>query len=244
MTGGRTVRDPNKEATRRHWDRVAASYTGHKEANRLYFDTLKALFRASLPEAREWRLLEVGCGNGDVLRSLQPRAGLGLDISEEMVGIARARHSDCPGLEFQVGDAENLPEGPLYEAVILPDVLEHVPDWRRVLSQAARRVSPGGRLVITTPNPLWAPALYLLEKLRLKTPEGPHRFVGLPAIRRQLQRLGLTPLSCGNFLLIPKELGRLSAWANSALARLPGLAGLGLIQLAVAVRPCESRGGS
>lgn len=231
------MRALDKGAARRHWDQIAASYTGHKEANRDYFDALKALFAAALPEAPNWRILEVGCGNGDVLRSLSPRCGLGLDLSEEMIAVAQSRHADQSHLSFQVGDAENLPEDTPYDAVILPDLLEHVSDWRRALSQAARRVRPGGRLALSTPNPLWAPALYLLEKLRLKTPEGPHRFVRLKAIVQCLQQLGLVIVNAGNYLLVPKDLGRTTAWLNRSFRKVPGLAGLGLIQFAVADRP-------
>jgi len=227
----------DKGAARRHWDSVAASYTAHKEANRDYFDALKALFCAALPEASRLCVLEVGCGNGDVVRSLNPKYGMGLDVSEAMVAVARSRHADCSNLRFEVGDAENLPEGPLYDAVILPDLLEHVPDWRLALSQAAGRVAPGGRLALSTPNPLWAPMLYVLEKVRLKMPEGPHRFVGLSAICRCLEELGLVVAAAGNHLLIPKDLGRASAWLNRRFASVPGLAGMGLIQFTVAERP-------
>jgi 2-polyprenyl-3-methyl-5-hydroxy-6-metoxy-1,4-benzoquinol methylase len=227
----------DKQEARRHWDSVAASYTGHKEANHDYFDALKALFSAALPDASRLRILEVGCGNGDVLRSLKPSHGLGLDVSEAMIAVAKKRHVDCPAVEFRVGDAENLSEEHLYDAVILPDLLEHVPDWRLALSEAASRVKPGGRLAVSTPNPLWAPALYVLEKLRLKTPEGPHRFVGLNAITRHLQELRLVVVNAGNHLLIPKHFGRLTTWLNRRLRGVRGMARLGLIQFAVAERP-------
>ena len=225
----------DKAAVHEHWDEVAAIYTAHKEANRDYFDALKALFAVALPRSCELRILEVGCGNGDVLRSLAPRAGLGLDISEAMIAVARERQADLSTLGFEVGDAEDLVGLPLYDAVILPDLLEHVTDWRRALREAAAHVKPSGRLALSTPNPLWAPALYVLEKLRLKTPEGPHRFVWLRSITCELQKIGLTVTLAGNHLLIPKNIGP-AAWLNHRLARVPGLAYLGLIQFAVACR--------
>jgi len=230
------MRSVDKDAARRHWDQIAAAYTAHKEANRDYFDALKALFAAALPEAANLCILELGCGSGDVLRSLGPRCGLGLDFSEAMIEIARRRHAACANLEFQVGDAENLPEGPLYDAVVLPDLLEHVPDWRRAVSEAAEHVKPSGLLVLTTPNPLWAPALYVLEKLHLKMPEGPHRFIALTAIVEHLQHLGFVIVEEGNHLLVPRSLGAVTEWLNSNFRRVPGMAGFGLIQLAVASR--------
>ena len=227
----------DKEAVCRHWDQVAETYARRKDENRDYFDALKALFCAALPQAGSWRILEVGCGNGDVLGSLAPRFGLGVDLSEGMIAVARRRHAGCRNLQFQVGDAEDLSEADMYDAVILPDLLEHVPNWRRVLSQGAACLRPGGRLALSTPNPLWAPALYVLERTGLKMPEGPHRFVGLKAIVRHLSQLGLVNVRAANHLLIPKNVGAFTAPLNSAFQQVPLLKHLGVIQFAAASRP-------
>src|SRR4051812_30251241 len=48
------------------------------------------------------RVLELGCGVGDLLAALKPGRGVGIDFSPEMIKLARERH---PGLEFHVADA-------------------------------------------------------------------------------------------------------------------------------------------
>ena len=78
--------------------------------------------------------------------------------------------------------------------------------------------------------------MFILERLGLKTPEGPHRFVGLNAIVRHLRHLGLIVEEAGNHLLVPKDIGRATGWLNRNFTRVAVLRCFGLIQFAVAAR--------
>ena len=51
------------------------------------------------------RILEIGSGNGDLLRALQPSYGVGVDISKKMIELARVKH---PSLTFIHGDVEKI----------------------------------------------------------------------------------------------------------------------------------------
>lgn len=110
-----------------------------------------------LQARRGERILDVGCGNGrDLLPLLE--AGCvctGIDCSPEMIAEARRRlppacTSRC---ELLVADATRLPfaDG-AFDAVFSSEVIEHIPDWRAAVTEMARVLAPGGRLVITTPN--------------------------------------------------------------------------------------------
>src|SRR5262249_18065387 len=56
------------------------------------------------------RVLELGCGTGDLLAALKPSFGVGVDFSAGMIAQARQAH---PGLTFFVGDIEDAALGPL-----------------------------------------------------------------------------------------------------------------------------------
>ena len=71
-----------------------------EECQRFYHTLLKRYFAFLIPPGS--RVLEIGCGLGDLLASLEPSRGVGVDFSPETLAIARTRH---PGLEFQEGDA-------------------------------------------------------------------------------------------------------------------------------------------
>ena len=105
-------------------------------------------------------VLEIGCGTGRNLVTIGkawPAAQLyGVDISKEMLATAQASITKA-GLSARTRlvqgdacdfDAASLLGRPSFDRVVISYALSMVPDWRRALVQAARCVSPGGRLEI------------------------------------------------------------------------------------------------
>ncbi len=102
------------------------------------------------------RVLDIGCGGGFLLEELAGRgySGTGIDLSPESVAITRTRLAEIGAsdrLDAVVGSAYAPPAGP-YDLVTLTDVLEHLEDPRACLRALREQMSPGGLLVISTPN--------------------------------------------------------------------------------------------
>jgi 2-polyprenyl-6-hydroxyphenyl methylase/3-demethylubiquinone-9 3-methyltransferase len=237
--------------TQAHWDALAAGYDAAKARNDAYYRTLKALVerwvtgaapargdRASSRGAR--RILDVGCGTGQVLAHLDGAGaldqGLGIDASPRMIEGARRRSAGSARLSFRVMDAAGAAALGAFDAVVCVDLLEHVPDWRAVVAALVQACAPGGRIVVTTPNPRWTLPLWVLERLRLKMSEGPHRFVPARAIAAVLEESGAEVVHRSTELLVPARLFGLGPAISRLAARVPVLRGLGVIQLVVARR--------
>ena len=77
-----------------------------RRRNAYYYRDQEELLRFLVPPGSS--VLEVGAGTGALLADLRPSRGLGIDLSEGMVQVAREKypHESRPELEFRVGDAE------------------------------------------------------------------------------------------------------------------------------------------
>lgn len=104
----------------------------------------------------KYNLLDVGCGGG-VLTEEFSRMGCqvtGMDTSERSIQVAMA-HAETEGLEikYQVGSALelNFPDNSFY-IVSCCDVLEHIPDWEKTITEISRVLKPNGLFLFDTIN--------------------------------------------------------------------------------------------
>ncbi|HXM43430.1 MAG TPA: class I SAM-dependent methyltransferase [Bryobacteraceae bacterium] len=98
-----------------------------------------------------YRVLEVGCGDGNVLRFLDKACPegvvVGMDYFREGLAYARGRCS-CPLVQ---GDLKLPPFRKTFHLIGIFDVLEHLPDDRQVLHDLWRLLDAQGRLLLTVP---------------------------------------------------------------------------------------------
>jgi ArsR family transcriptional regulator len=147
-----------------------------------------AILRAAGPGPFQ-RLVDLGTGSGRMLTLLGDRArsGVGLDLSQQMLNVARARveAAGLDGVELRHGDifATRLPEG-CADLVVVHQVLHYLGDPAAAVREAGRLTGPGGRLVIID----FAP--HALEVLR---EQHQHRRLGFSAaeMKRWLSAAGL-----------------------------------------------------
>ena len=99
------------------------------------------------------RALDLGCGDG-TFTAVMAGAGadvVGADVAEAALVRARRRHSE---LDFQLVPIDApLPFGDCrFDVIWASEVIEHVADTARWLSEVRRVLTPGGRLLLTTPS--------------------------------------------------------------------------------------------
>lgn len=96
------------------------------------------------------RLLEVGFGNGATLARLKALGWSvsGVEFDPVSVNLALAR-----GIDARLGTLEECKfDSASFDAVVSSHLIEHLPNPRGYLEECARILSPGGKLILTTPN--------------------------------------------------------------------------------------------
>jgi SAM-dependent methyltransferase len=124
--------------------RAAYRYASGPDAPELTFQ--------AVAEFEPGRVLEVGPGPGELSARVQTELGAevkAIDSSERMVELARSR-----GVDAQLGDVQELPFGDgAFDCAVAAWMLYHVPDVDQALSELARVLREGGRLVAVTNAP-------------------------------------------------------------------------------------------
>jgi 2-polyprenyl-3-methyl-5-hydroxy-6-metoxy-1,4-benzoquinol methylase len=96
------------------------------------------------------RALEIGCGTGAFSRALAGRAKqvTAMDLSSEMIRVARSRSQHFPQIQFEVADVMNCPlPAARFDCIATIATLHHVPHTD-VLAKLKDALSPGGKLLV------------------------------------------------------------------------------------------------
>ena len=230
MTINTAKRDKELTRTRRElFDEAARKNREPGPMKRYYNERLEKLVAFNIPSGAS--VLELGCGNGDLLAALRPSRGLGLDFSEEMVRLASGRH---PELEFRVMDAQELDVEERFDFVLLSNLAGELVDVQRTFAHLRALCHERTRVVITDLNFVWGPLVKLAEAVGLKTKQFEQNWLGASALENLLALEGLEPVKRGRDMLMPVKVPVLSELVNDFLAAVPGIDRLGANQLLVA----------
>lgn len=164
--------------------------------NAYYYDDDRAYMRFLVPE--KLRILELGCGNGQLLAALAPSYGLGIDISPGMVEAARKLY---PHLDFRAGDIEDSDflqtiDGK-FDVIVLSDSIGYLEDCQSALSRLHRFCVPETRLIIGYYSKIWEPVLRFGQRLGWKMPTVEQNWLSSDDIANLLMLTDFEPHQAG-----------------------------------------------
>lgn len=224
----------SKQEKIQHYDRMAAQRSHWRRRNRYYYDDLEQYLRFLIPANA--RVLEIGCGTGELLAALHPSHGVGIDFSPAMVEAARRNHpeNDYPNLQFVVDDVEELQLAGPFDYVVMSDVIGELTDVWVAFRNLLKVSNDSTRFVITYFNHLWEPVLRLGERSGLKMPQDYQNWLSLKDIKGLLDLNGIEVVKQGYRQLIPRYIPVVTALVNRFVGKLPVLDRLGLVEFVVA----------
>ena len=201
-----------------YFERVAPSWEHWQRRNSFYHASMRDLIGGMIPPGS--RVLELGSGTGDLLASLKPRRGIGLNLADGLTERARQKYPEFEFHTIEV-DSTNLP--PTFEPdyVVMTNMLDYVYDVWDMLEGLKPAIRENTLLIVTTNNPLWAPLLRLASKLGLRIPDSPRNFITNRDICSVLSLQGFSIVEEGLSLPVPKRVPLLGPLLNAILPELP-----------------------
>jgi len=211
-----------------HFENIANDYDYWKKKNWYYYKNIINIIKEYVPSGK--RVLEIGCGTGDILASVKPKYGIGTDLSSEMIRISKSKYTFNENLRFYLPDEVTEQ---VYDFVLLIDLIEHLENREDFFRNIHNYCDKNTNIILLMANPNWEPLLLLLEKLKLKMPEGPHFRINYADLKKELV--------CSNFKivnhhyrqLLPCNLNLLSEFINDKFYRIPVIRKLGLTEIIV-----------
>ena len=218
---------------REYFERIAPSWEKWRERNSFYHQSMADLIGGMIPPGS--RVLELGCGTGDLLASLKPQRAVGLNFAEGLTERARQKY---PELEFHTTgvDSAACPRAFEPDYVVMTNMLDYVYDVWDVVDTLKAGISENTLLIVTTNNPLWAPLLRLASRLGLRVPESARNFITNRDICSVLNLQGFSIVEEGLLLPVPKRVPLLGSLLNAVIPELPAIRFLSSIQYIAARR--------
>lgn len=188
-----------------------------------YSEELLRFYRFVIPHGS--RVLELGCGEGDLLAGLKPSEGVGIDNDETSIRAARERHKNISSLSFVCGDVESFiwkDEAP-FDYIILSDLIPLLQDVQHTLMNLKAVCISSTRIILNFHNNLWNPVLRFAAFLKIRRNFGVENWFSMSDVKNILYLSGFQVVTEGTRVLIPFTIPLLTPLFNRFLAKLPFL---------------------
>ena len=216
-----------------HWNAIARKRDSWQGMGDWYHQRLHEIYRFHI--SPDQNVLEVGCAEGQLLASLKPARGVGVDFSEEMICRAKKHY---PQLDFIQADAHDLSAlNETFDVIILSDLVNDLWDVQRVLEQIHPLCSAHTRIILNFYSRLWQIPLSIARRLNLAGPTLYQNWLTREDIHSLLRLAGFEAVRVTKEILWPLPLG---GFANRFLVRLWPFDEMALSNLVIA-RPGPQR---
>ena len=222
------------EERRRYWEEYARTASKWAGIRRYYQGRLAELYKLSVPPGM--RVLELGCGDGELLAKLEPGYGYGIDLSTQLIDTAKSKH---PGLHFEVADAGALELEGEFDFIICSDLLNDLWDVQTVFEKIAIHCHPGTRILMNCYSRLWEGPRHLAEAMGLAKPQPSQNWLTVDDIGNLLTLAGFELVRTSAEIMCPIRFPLLDVFCNKYLVKIWPFRWLGLTNFIVA-RPAPA----
>ncbi len=199
-----------------------------------YFHSEDLIYYKTLTNVKS-KVLEIGCGNGQLIGSLNIDSAVGIDISDKSIEKAKINYPHC---EFYCSSLENIKniihKLPSFDLIIVSDTVGYFEDIQKNLNILHYVCSNKTRIIISYFSAFWSPILSLAVMLKLKMPDlNPPLFSNLD-LKTFLKISNYEIIKVEKKIIMPFKFFGIEKILNRIIANLPLISHLNLRQYLVA----------
>jgi hypothetical protein len=220
------------------WDKASAHILNPKRIGNFY-DRLIIKYLKFLSPSNS-KVIELGCGHGNLLAAVKPGFGVGIDFSAKMLAVASQKH---PELDFVLADVHQLRLKTRFDVVILSDLINDLWDVQQVFDTVKALSHSRTRVILNFYSNLWRLPLGLARRLGWKTTYVEQNWLAPNDVVNLLDLAGFEVINRTSRILFPIDIKYISGFLNRYLSQFIPFRWFNLANFIVA-RPVSAASGT
>ena len=196
----------------KHWDALVETKYRPDRPARFYHELLQQYYAFLV--TRGLRVLELGCGQGDLLNRIRPAFGVGIDFSEKMIKRASKRY---PELHFCCADAHACPLKTKFDVIVLSDLVNDVWDVQQLFETIKPLCHNKTKVIVNFFNEVWRPPLAFARRRGWAADVLEQSWLSLHDVTNLMELAGFESLNNFTRVLFPLDWPLLSTLFNRYL---------------------------
>ena len=217
-----------------YYDGIADNYDQLINKHFYCYNRIKKLLRHLIPI--NCNVLEIGCGVGQNLISLNPKYGIGIDFSEKIINRAREIYpeKEYPNITFKKMNAINCSQlNKKFDYIILPLIMTELIDILTFMNELKKLCNPDTRIIFLSFNNRWEPILKIGSKVGFCQKHPVQNWMSKSDYQMFFELSGFQKIKDGFELLCPVKIPFFSDAFNRIGSILPFLRSFSMIYFGV-----------
>jgi len=210
------IYDERKKRLKAYFNELAQTRINYRKKKKYYWNNITQYCNFFINN--DDKVLEIGCGTGELIGTIKGKQKVGVDFSEEMISNAKMQF---PEISFFVMEAEHISITEKFDVIILSNLIGHLTDVQLVFEEIKKNCHDRTKIIITYYNHLWEPLIKLAEIIGLKKKMMSQNWLSKYDISNLLYISGFEAYKQNASMLFPYHIPLLSAFINNFISRLP-----------------------
>ncbi|TAJ09067.1 glycosyltransferase [Marinilabiliaceae bacterium JC017] len=210
---------------KQYFEKHADNWIKYRKRRSYYWDSISRFCNYYIHEGAT--VLEIGCGTGELLASVNGKQKTGIDFCNTLIQQAKTQF---PDIRFEVMEAEQITLQEKYDVIILSNLIGIVDDIEQVFNELKKVSHEKTRIIVTYYSRLWEPIIKMAEWLGIKRKTPEQNWLSQHDIANLLYLADFDVYKRNRSMFLPYHIPLLSGLCNRFISRLPLLNALSLNQ--------------
>lgn len=186
--------------------------------SKYYHKRIIKIYSNIVPQGR--KILEIGSGSGDLLASLNPSLGYGIDFSNRQIDVAQNKYLDLHFININAESLEYSLIQEQFDYIILSDLVNDLWDVQDTLQKLSPFCHSRTRIIINYYSQLWQPVLSLAQITGLAKPNLKQNWLTREDLSNLVRLAGFEPVKNWSEILLPFPIPIIESFINKFLVKI------------------------